>query len=120
MRHPIIVTLCISGALALAGCQKPGDGDVDRAMQSVNAIDENNLNDVMLTAADPAEAVAYFTRATRESPGRVDLERGLAQSLVRAKRNSEAAIVWERVAKAPEATLDDRVEYADALIRAGD
>lgn len=117
MRHPILVSLCIGSALFLSAC---GDsGDVDRAMQSVNAIDDNNLNDVMLASADPKEAVAYFSRATGEAPDRIDLQRGLATSLVRAGRASEGAIVWEKVAKSPEGNNEDRVGHADALIRAG-
>ena len=121
MRHPILLAVCIAGVTAVAGCgEKDANATVERAFKDVNVVDESNLSDVMLTVADPNEAGNYFRRATTEKPERLDLQRGLAQSLVRAKRNSEAAIVWERVAKAPEATLVDRVEYADALIRAGD
>ena len=36
--------------------------EVERALRGVNVIDENNLNDIMLTSADPNEAVAYFQR----------------------------------------------------------
>jgi Flp pilus assembly protein TadD len=120
MRHPILATLCLGTAVVLAGCEQATEGDVDRALQSVNAIDENHLSDVMLTVADPAEAVAYFTRASGELPDRIDLQRGLATSLVRAKRNAEAAKAWETVTLHPQSTLDDQVELADALIRADD
>ena len=120
MRHTLFVTLCLGSALALSACKKPGDGDVTRAMQSVNAIDENGLNEVMLTAADPGEAVAYFLRATQEAPDRVDLQRGLAKSLVRAQRAAEAVPAWKKVVDSAEATQGDRVDYAEALIRAGD
>mgnify|MGYP006275679239 CR=1 FL=1 len=119
MRHPLIVTLCLGGAVALSGCAGGESGDVDRALQTVNAIDDNNLSDLMLTAADPKEAVAYFQRATAEQPDRIDLQRGLAQSLVRAKTNTAAVAAWGRVVEMPGATHDDRVGYADALIRAG-
>jgi Flp pilus assembly protein TadD len=73
----------------------------------------------MLTAADPKEAVAYFQRATSEKPDRIDLQRGLAKSLVRAKSNTAAAAAWSRVTQMEGATRDDSVDYADALIRAG-
>jgi Tfp pilus assembly protein PilF len=119
MRHPLIVALCLGGAALVAGCERGPSGDVDRAMQTVNAIDENNLSSLMLTAADPKEAVAYFRRATGEQPDRIDLQRGLAKSLVRAKSNAAAAPAWKRVTEMEGATRDDEVHYADALIRAG-
>jgi Flp pilus assembly protein TadD len=118
MRHPFIVALCLSGAALTAGCAGQ-DESVDRAMQTVNAIDENNLSHLMLTAADPKEAVAYFQRATSEQPDRIDLQRGLAKSLVRAKSNAAAVPAWARVLEMDGATHDDRVDYADALIRSG-
>ena len=59
MRHPMTLTLLACGALTLAGCGQPsGDAEVNRALQDVNVVDETNLNDVMLTVADPNEAVA--------------------------------------------------------------
>jgi Flp pilus assembly protein TadD len=120
MRHPIFVTLFLTGAFGLAGCQNAGGNDVDRALQAVNVIDESNLGDIMLTVADPNEAVVYFTRTSEEQPDRIDLQRGLALSLVRAQRPVEAAAAWRTVVKHPEATNEDKVELADALIRAGD
>lgn len=120
MRHPILVTLCLTGAFGLAGCQNAGGNDVDRALEAVNVVDESNLGDIMLTVADPNEAVVYFTRTAAEQPDRIDLQRGLALSLVRAQRPVEAASAWRTVIKHPEATNEDRVELADALIRASD
>ncbi|MCR8550072.1 hypothetical protein M4578_19800 [Salipiger sp. P9] len=121
MRHPILVTLCAAGVLALSACEKGIDKDaVDREFAGVNAIDGSGLNDVMLSAGDPNEAVAYFQRADKIEPGRIDLMRGLAKSLVRAKRNQEASIAWARVVDHDEATDDDRVALADALIRNND
>ncbi|MCB1347174.1 MAG: tetratricopeptide repeat protein, partial [Maritimibacter sp.] len=46
--------------------------------------------------------------------------RGYAKSLVRAKRPAEAAKIWTKVVEGPEATSEDKVSLADALIRAGD
>ena len=74
----------------------------------------------MLTVADPNEAVTYFQRTLGEHPERIDLMRGLARSLIRAKRATEAVPVWARVTAHPEATNEDRVDYAEALIRNGD
>jgi Tfp pilus assembly protein PilF len=120
MRHSQIVILCLLGTVALAGCQKSSDAEVERALKSVNALDESNLSDLMLTAADPNEAVTYFRRTLAENPDRIDLQRGLAKSLVRAKRPTEAGPIWAMVVAHPEAMAEDKVEYADALIRANE
>jgi Flp pilus assembly protein TadD len=120
MRHIWILTLCLGGAVALSGCDKSKDAEVERALKDVNVIDESNLNDIMLTVADPAEAVAYFKRTMTQNPDRLDLKRGYALSLVRAKQPALAADAWAEVVKAKDSTLDDKVEWADALIRSGD
>jgi len=112
-----MIALCLTGTVGLAACQKSSDAEVQRALDSVNVIDETNLNDIMLTVGDPNEAVAYFTRATSENPDRIDLKRGLGKSLIRAGRAAEAATVWEAVANSPQGTPEDRVALADALIR---
>src|SRR6056297_3215189 len=117
MRHPILLSVCVAGAFTLSACAESEGQDVDRAFQGVNVVDETNLNDVMLTVADPNEAVSYFQRAVGEQPKRIDFQRGLAKSLVRAKRNTEAVPAWKRVTDHPEATDDDRVDFAEALIR---
>ena len=120
MRQLMIMSVCAVSAFALSACDKKTGTDVDRAFQGVNVVDESNLNDVMLTVADPNEAVSYFQRATGEQPERLELSRGLAKSLVRAKRSTEAASAWKAVAEHPDATDEDRVDYADALIRNND
>ncbi|MDF1856230.1 tetratricopeptide repeat protein [Pseudooceanicola sp.] len=120
MRHPLFVTLYLAGAVALAGCDQNGSGEVNRAFRDVNVVDESNLSDIMLTVADPNEAVAYFQRTSSDNPKRIDLQRGLAQSLIRAKRPVEAVPVFAKIVEHKEANDDDRVDYADALIRAGD
>ena len=121
MRHPVLVALCLGGTVSLSGCNPgPTDADVKRAVKSVNVIDESNLNDIMLTVADPNEAVNYFRGASEQKPDRVDFKRGLASSLIRANRPTEAMGVWAVVAEGPEGTNDDRVSYADALIRANE
>lgn len=117
MRHPVFLALCLSGTVGLAACEKSSDAEVQRAIQSVNVIDETNLNDIMLTIGDPSEAVAYFNKAVTDQPDRIDLKRGLGKSLIRANRPAEAASVWAAVANSPEGTPDDRVNLADAHIR---
>ncbi|MGC1496773.1 MAG: tetratricopeptide repeat protein [Sulfitobacter sp.] len=121
MRHPILFATCIAGVAAVAGCgEKDANATVERAFKDVNVVDETNLSDVMLTVADPNEAVSYFSRSIKQDPTRIDHQRGLASSLVRAKRTTEGAIEWGKVTKMPGATNDDKVEHADALIRSGD
>lgn len=120
MRHPILLPACLAGVLIVAGCAKEdGAETVERAFQDVNVIDESNLSDVMLTVADPNEAVNFFAKSVGQQPDRIDLQRGLAFSLVRAKRFAEAAPAWQRVTEMPGATPDDSVSLADALIRNG-
>jgi Flp pilus assembly protein TadD len=116
MRQPIVMGLCLLGMAGLSAC---GDknAQVERAVDSVNVIDESNLNDVMLTVGDPDEAVTYFKKASDENPERIDLKRGLAKSLVRAGKPTEAIAVWSAVAASPEGTNEDKISYADALIR---
>jgi Flp pilus assembly protein TadD len=121
MRHPVFLAVSLAGALALSACeQKSADETVERAFQDVNVIDESDLNDVMLTVADPNEAVTYFQRTAASNPDRIEVQRGLATSLVRAKRFSEAVPAYDRLIKLDGATNDDRVDYADALLRSGD
>jgi Flp pilus assembly protein TadD len=118
MRQPIVMSLLAVSALALAGCgDRSGDAQVNRALQDVNVVDETNLNDVMLTVADPNEAVSYFTRASQNDPGRIDLMRGLGASLVRAARPAEAVTAWRNIVAMPGSTADDTVDLAEALIR---
>jgi len=117
MRHPISVFLCMVGAVALSACAGSDANDVDRTFQSINVVDETNLNEVMLTAGDPDEAVSYFQRAASEQPERIDLLRGLAKSLIRSKRHTEGVAAWDKVVSHPDRTEADRVALADALIR---
>jgi Flp pilus assembly protein TadD len=117
MRHTVI--LCLAGTLALSACgARDGDAEVRRAMQDLNSIESANLNDVMLTVGNPEESVKYFNGALANDPNRVDLQRGLAKSLVRAGRSTEAVTTWQLVISHPDSNLDDRVDMADAQIRA--
>ena len=120
MRHTGLFSAFVAGALALSACAPGNDETVERAFQDVNVIDESNLNDVMLTVADPNEAVVHFQRTLTASPDRVDLQRGLAISLVRAKRYSEAVPAWKRVLTLENSTNEDQLGLADALIRVND
>ncbi|MGB2203137.1 MAG: tetratricopeptide repeat protein [Pseudooceanicola atlanticus] len=119
MRHPVFVFSCLAGALALSACSQTSNSEVNRAFRDVNVVDESNLNDIMLTVGDPNEAVVYFQRTLKDNPDRIDVRRGLAQSLIRAKRPTEAVIAWSKVVDHPDSNGEDKVDYADALIRDG-
>ena len=121
MRHPVFLTAALAASLRLAACDKTqSNSEVQRAIKSVNVIDESNLSDIMLTVGDPKESVAYFQKASSENPDRIDLKRGLAKSLIRAGQTAQGVATWEQVIAHPDATMDDRVSLADALIRAND
>lgn len=120
MRHPVFLALCLAGTVGLTGCQKASDAEVNRAIKNVNVIDESNLNDIMLTVGDPNEAVAYFRKTAAENPDRIDVKRGLAKSLIRAQQPQEAAAVWSAIVADQAGTDEDRVAYADALLRSNE
>lgn len=117
MRHRILVPLLAGGFLVLAGCSGSRHDEVSRAIDSVAAIDQENMQEIMLAAADPAEAVTYFTGAVERNPESISAHRGLARSLVRARQPGEAVTIWRKVVEMPEATFEDRVMLADALLR---
>jgi Flp pilus assembly protein TadD len=121
MRQTAALTAGLLCLVALTGCNKgTSDAEVQRALKSVNVIDESNLSEIMLTVGDPDEAVAYFARASSENPDRIDLKRGLAKSLVRANQPTKAIAVWTEILAMPETTQDDRLGLVDALIRTND
>lgn len=118
MRHPVLPALCLMGAFALSACQNGvSRSQADKAVAAAAAVDQSNLNDIMLTVADPTEAVTYFKNAVTVSPDRADLKRGLAKSQARAGMFGEAAATMNAVVATPGATDDDRLALADVLIR---
>ena len=68
------IALSLISALALTACaQQASEADVERALATVNALDENNLSSIMLQSADPQEAVNYFKRSLAQEPDRFEL-----------------------------------------------
>lgn len=120
MRHPIYISMCVVAAFGLSACSDPGEAEVQRALQDINGVEDASLNDIFLETGSPQEAVSHFTRSLAADPDRIDLQRGLAKSLVRAKRATDAVAAWQTVVAHPEATHDDRVELADAYIRSNE
>jgi Tfp pilus assembly protein PilF len=118
MRQHVFTALLTGSAMTLSACGGgTTDADVQRALQDVNVIDESNLNDLYLTSSDPNEAVAYFQRTLADNPDRIDLKRGLAKSLIRAGKPTEAIAILTAITQSPEAEPDDKVALADAYIR---
>lgn len=120
MRYSKPIPAMLAGVALLSGCANSSDDEVSRAFKDVNVVDESNLSDIMLTVADPNEAVNYFKRTLKDNPERIDVHRGLGQSLVRAKRAREAVPVYEKMMTLEGVSDDDRVDFADALIRSND
>ena len=121
MRHPMFLALCLCGAVGLAACQKGvSRAQADRAVAEAAIIDQSNLNDIMLNVADPQEGVTYFKNALTVTPDNVELKRGLAKSLSRARLYTEATTVLNALIASPEGTDDDRLELVDVLIRSNE
>ncbi len=121
MRHPGFVVLCLVGTVGLTACQHGvSRTQAARAVAEAQAVDQDNLSDIMLTVADPTEAVTYFKNALTVTPDRVDLKRSLAKSEARAGLYAEAAGVLTAVIASPQGTDDDRLALADVLIRSNE
>ncbi len=120
MRHPNLIALLAGSVVFLSACEDSSQASVSRAIDDVAAVDEKNLGELMLVAGDPDEAVTYFSTRLEERPDSIGNMRGLARSLVRAGRVTEAVPVWRRVTQHPEGEPDDAVMLADAHIRSND
>ncbi|MEO0859844.1 MAG: tetratricopeptide repeat protein [Pseudomonadota bacterium] len=120
MRQRIIWALLAGGVLVVSGCNATSDAAVSRAVSDAAAAEQDSMREIMLTVAEPREAVAFFSREINANPEDIAAKRGLARSLVRAGRQSEAVLAWRNVLEHPSATHDDRVDLADAQIRTSD
>jgi Flp pilus assembly protein TadD len=101
-------------AAGLSACESVSEKE-DPLADSI--IDEANLNDLMLTAADPSDAANYFEQSLAREPNRADFRRGLAISLSRAKRYNEAARVFQELITLDQDQPTDRLEYAFVAMR---
>ena len=106
-------------SITLAGCTEMTDEEKNADLGAINVIDATGLNDIMLNLANPSEAVAFFRDSLAVEPGRVDLKKGYAQALVQNKQYAEAALIYEQLIDDGHADSDDRLNYADALVRNG-
>lgn len=106
------------GAVFLTGCEafSPGKPTLEG---EIDVIEATQQTDLMLTLAEPDEAARYFRRKMQEKPDEPKYMRGLATSLNRAKKPREAALVFNRLVETGNATSEDRLEYAETLIKTG-
>jgi Tfp pilus assembly protein PilF len=111
----ILFSALASSAVLLSACDTPSKDVTQKKI--VGVVDETNLNDIMLTVADPKQAVNYFRDALTKDPSRDDLKKNLATSLVRAKRAQEAVEIYKQLDGANTLSAQDRVDFAEALIR---
>lgn len=118
-RHvPLSRVLLLGSALLVAACADGFDETIEGPeVAPTNVIDAANLNELMLTVSDPADGVAYFQNATAQQPDRLDLKRGYALSLSRARRHAEAARVYQELSQTEVADDILRIEYAHTLAR---
>ena len=120
MRYIFARAAVVGGSLLLAGCGAMSDAQVARAVASAEAAEADSIRDIMLTVAEPREAIAYFNRKIGEDGTDVEAHRGLARSLTRGGRASEAVIAWRKTMALPGATSVDAVGLAEALVRTGE
>lgn len=122
MRSPFVISALMGCALVISACEEGfqlGGDPVADAMEAVKGADGDNLNEIMMSVAEPSEAIGYFQRMLVDDPENIDLKRGLAISMVRADRAPEAVTIWSEITQHPEAVTADHVNLADALVRAG-
>lgn len=120
MHKSIVMTALLTSAVFLSACESTKKDSTEDDKTVVGVVDETNLNEIMLTVADPNQAVNYFRDAVTKDPTRNDLKRSLAVSLVRAKRAQEAVAIYDQLDQVDGLGAQDRVDYAEALIRAND
>ncbi len=110
------IALCTT--IGLVGCEamSPGKPTLEGELDVIEATQQT---DIMLTLAEPGEAVNYFKRKLAEQPDNEEYVRGLAISLNRAQKPQEAALVYNRLTESGKATSEDRLQYSETLIKTG-
>ena len=116
LRRPVAGLAIVLTAVFLAACDRTSLEDREDPLGK-NVIDDANLTDLMLTAGSPDEAIRFFEKALAEEPERADYRRGLAISLSRAKRYTEAARVYQELITLNQSDPSDRLEYAVVAAR---
>lgn len=114
MRHPFFIALLLGGSILLSACGQP---DVSRAVRDAAEAEADSIREIMMTVAEPRDAIAFFSRQIEIEPDEIEHHRGLANSLKRGGRNEEAVLAWRKVVAHDDSGPADMVALADALIR---
>ncbi|CTQ49955.1 tetratricopeptide repeat protein [Jannaschia donghaensis] len=120
MRHPGFIALLLGGTFALSACGQMGQSEVTRAVNSATRAEADSIREIMLTVADPREAVTYFQRQAQAEPDDIERQRDLAGALIRAGRNTEGKQAWQKIVASEKSNSEDLVFLADAMIRNSD
>lgn len=113
-----LTMILLLAAPLLAGCDETMQAEDQQADPApLNVIDASNLNELMLTVADPQEAVDYFRNALASDPGRLEFRRGYARALTRAGQHAEASLVYRQLVDDGLANTEDRIGFAESLTR---
>ena len=110
-RARLFAAACVAMLPPLLGGCEGGIAERESPLAG-NIVDDAEIADLLLTTGDPEQSVSYFESALAREPDRADFRRGLALSLVRAKRYPEAARVFGEMAARGEAEPADRLEHA--------
>ncbi|MCE9518292.1 MAG: hypothetical protein K8R87_01790, partial [Verrucomicrobia bacterium] len=65
-------------------------------------------------------AILLLSKMLQKAPNNPTVLRDLARKFDEFQRWNDSLGLWERLSKRPEATDDDRIEYAGALLKSGD
>lgn len=121
MRHVASLALGLCLSFGVAACNpNPSDQQVQQAIDDASAVEQGNINELMMTVSDPNDSVAYFQNATQNNPDDPVLKRFLGKSLLRAGKADQAVRILTDLVNSPGATDDDRLALAEAQIRSGD
>lgn len=113
-----IRVLFFGGSLLIAGCQElsPEKPTLEGEMDVIEATE---LTELLLNFREPTEAATYFRNKLSTEPDNEEYMRGLAVSLNRAKQDEQAALAYKRLIDSGKATNEDRLQYAETLIKTG-
>ena len=116
---PSLSTSVIVLAAFLSGCTPMTEEEKNADLGPIDVMGQEGMSDIMLNLADPDQAVEFFRTRLAQDPDNIELKRNLALALVRAKKYPDAVLQYEQIVAAGQATGDDRLNYADALVRSG-
>ena len=116
---PKLSTSIIVFAAFVSGCSQMTDEEKNADLGPIDVMGQEGMSDIMLNLADPDQAVEFFRNRLSQDPDNIELKRNLAQAQVRAKKYADAVLQYEQIVAAGQATEDDRLNYADALVRNG-